>query len=140
MKGECKPSKGGRTIWVPKKNPKPFQYSSARKKGFSTNSLHLSSSDFDDTGTLKSKGENVKESLNLGDEKKKKSLRKLGDEGGSKNHPNPNGDQDNDVGPNDDGMDQHGVTPPLIREKTSSQDVKMGGFVGGNPRFYRQTG
>jgi len=40
------------------------------------------SSDFDDTGTLKSKKEKGEKGPNLGDKKKEeKSLRKLGDEG-----------------------------------------------------------
>ena len=80
VKRESKPSKEGRTIWVPKKNPKPLQYPKAKKKGFSTNSLNLSSSDFDDTGTLGSKGESMEKTLDDGDERKKKILRNLGDE------------------------------------------------------------
>ena len=70
MQGESKPNKGGRTIWVPKKNPKPFQYPKAKKKGFDTNSCHMSSSVFYDTGTLKSKEEKGEKGPNLGDKKK----------------------------------------------------------------------
>ena len=85
VKRESKPSKGGRTIWVPKKNPKPFQYPKAKKKGFSTNSCHMLSSDFDDTGILKCEEEKVEKGPNLGDKKREeKSLPKLGDEGGEK--------------------------------------------------------
>ena len=61
----------------------------------------------------KRKVENVEEALAFGNEKKRKtmSLRKSEDED-TKRNPNIDGDRDDDVGPNGDGMDQHGTTPP----------------------------
>ena len=59
MQGESKLSKGGGTIWVPKERPRPSKHPSVTKKNFATNSCHMLSSDFDDTGTLKSKEEKV---------------------------------------------------------------------------------
>ena len=78
------------------------------KEDFSINILQKCISNLD---AAKRKGENMEKALALGNEKKKKVLRNLGDEKIDE-HPNPNGDQDDDVGPNDDSMDQHGVTPP----------------------------
>jgi len=111
VKRESKSSKGGRTIWVPKKNPKLFQYSKAKKKDFSTNSCQMLSSDFDDTGTLGRKEESKEETLDRGDEKKQKSsLRNLGDEDDKFNEQlNPNGDQGAD--PNNGGKDQQKGPP-----------------------------
>ena len=103
VQGERKPNKGGRTIWVPREKPRPFKYPSAKKKDIPINSLHILSSGFDDTGTLKSNGENLDEGLTLGDEKKKKIyLRNSEYEG------------EDDAGPNDAerAIDQHKESPP----------------------------
>jgi len=113
VQGGSKTRKGGKAIWLLKEKPRPFKYPSATKKDSPTNSCHFLSSNFDDTGTLKSNGGNLREDLNLGGKKKKEaSLRKIGDEKKVENHPRLEGDQGKDVGPNDEGMDQHGVTPP----------------------------
>ena len=48
----------------------------------------------------------MEETIPLDGDKKKRILRNMADD-----DPNPNGKHNDDVGPNVDGMDQHGSTP-----------------------------
>ena len=101
-------SKKGGHIWVPKE--KPWH---PGERSFSTNFLHILSSDFDDTGTLKSNGEKLGKSQNLGDEKKEKFLRKSEYEGNIIEHPNFGGSPSHAIDPNDkEGTDQQEENPP----------------------------
>ena len=81
------------------------------KETLAINSIQIFTSNIGTESGSKRKGRNMEETLALGGEKKKIIFRESGDED-LKINPNPNGKQDEDVGPKGDGMDQHGVTPP----------------------------
>ena len=115
VQGERKPNKGGRTIWVPREKPRPIKNPSTKKKDFSTHFLHISSSGFDDSGYLKSKGEKSEEGLTLiGKKKGKVFLQNSEYEGIVDAYPNSRGEPSMDAGPNDpeEATDQHGESPP----------------------------
>ena len=102
-------SKKGGQIWVPKE--KPWH---PGDRSFSTNFLHILSSDFDDTGTLKSNGEKLEKSLTLGDGRKTKFLRKSDYEEEVDGNPNFRRSPRPAVDPNDaeKDKDQQGKSPP----------------------------
>ena len=92
-----------------------FQYPNAKKKGFSTNFLHILSSDFDDTGTLKSNGEKLEKNLNLNNERKKEEfLQKSEYEEKDDSYPSFRGDSKLVAGPKnaEEGTDQPFKDPP----------------------------
>ena len=85
-----------------RKDPKE---KNGNKETLAINSIQIFNSNIGTESGSKRKGE---ETLALSDEKKKKIFRESGDED-LKINPNPNGEQDKDVGPKGDGMDQHGA-------------------------------
>ena len=117
--------------------PKTPMHSDEGKKNSSANFLQISSSVFYETGNPKREGEELEETLTpvIGEKRKRRYLRNLEYEGRNADKPSL-GDHPSlaaDPRGRGDAADQHVMDLPRGEGGTSSQDVKMGSFVGGNP-------